>query len=149
MFSSSGAMVLHATGPSGERPERISTWAVSRWVSCEPSGNICGVITPASRACSRRPPPVPQSVRHDGRGAGHMQTGKQYREQSARHAHTFPTRVRTRTFLPTLTIFILFRLHVRVCPLELKSGSSIQKYSQIAEWLALTKWMIRVSGLNR
>lgn len=40
MLPSSGAMVLTATGPSGERPERSSTAAVSRWLRWCPSGRM-------------------------------------------------------------------------------------------------------------
>ena len=37
MLPSSGAIVLQARGPSGDRPEAISAMAVSRCVRCEPS----------------------------------------------------------------------------------------------------------------
>ena len=53
ILPSSGAMVLHAKGPSGERPDLINTSAVSRCVIGSPEGRICGVSTPAARACSR------------------------------------------------------------------------------------------------
>ncbi len=53
MLPSSGAAVLQASMPSGDRPDLIRTTAVSRWLRCEPSGKMCGVSTPAARASSR------------------------------------------------------------------------------------------------
>ena len=53
MLPSSGAAVLQASGPSGERPVRSSTTAVSRCDRWLPSGRMCGVSTPAARAFSR------------------------------------------------------------------------------------------------
>ena len=50
ILPSSGAQVWQANGPSGDKPERISTAAVSLWVRCPPSSKICGVITSAERA---------------------------------------------------------------------------------------------------
>src|SRR3546814_8092649 len=46
-------MVLTATGPSGDRPDFLRTIAVSRWLRCDPSATICGVISPAARALAR------------------------------------------------------------------------------------------------
>lgn len=53
ILPSSGAAVLHASGPSGDRPVLARTVAVSLCERCEPSGSMCGVNTPAARASSR------------------------------------------------------------------------------------------------
>lgn len=53
MLPSSGAMVLTASGPSGERPDFWRTWAVSSWVRWPPSGRTCGQHPPPPRGPSR------------------------------------------------------------------------------------------------
>lgn len=53
ILPSSGAIVLQASGPNGERPDSIRAFAVSRCVRSDPSGRMCGVSTPALRALAR------------------------------------------------------------------------------------------------
>ena len=53
MLPSSGAATFSASGPSGDNPAARNTIAVARWLRWWPSGKMCGVSTPCSRALAR------------------------------------------------------------------------------------------------